>query len=141
MVLDSGDCGSVMLRLTPMLRPGTPMATLVLLVWDMAMVVLTPQLPLLAQLLLLPLSALLLPMATLLDWLDTDMGLDSGVCGRLYNQKSYFEEFKFEKKSIRNCINSYQASLSKTRSFECQSAKYMQRISFQKKKIYKKLYK
>merc|ERR1712168_303164 len=70
MVLDSGDCGSVMLRLTPKLRPGTPMATLVLLVWDMAMVVLTPQLPLLAQLLLLPLSALLLPMATPLDWLD-----------------------------------------------------------------------
>merc|ERR1712200_224425 len=69
MVLDSGDCGSVMLRL------GTPMATLVSLVWDMAMVLLTPQLPLLAQLLL---------MATPLDWLDTDMVLDSGVCGRSY---------------------------------------------------------
>merc|ERR1711973_258178 len=60
MVLDSGpgDCGSVMLRLTPKLRPGTPMATLVWLVWDTAMVV--TQLPLLAQLLLLPLFDLLL---------------------------------------------------------------------------------
>jgi len=61
MVVTALVCGSVRLRLILRLRPGEPMATLDSLVLDMVpMVVLTRQLPLLAQLLPQLLFALLL---------------------------------------------------------------------------------